>query len=257
MGVSCSQARLRGMRSRPISAHPVHQSHYSRAVRTAGVGARDERAFVRLVHERLPAAAGAQDPRARPRAAFRQVPRPAYAGSKKGRNVLRWRFAAVSIEALEDTGGPFSPSREAFDRSQRGPDEATEPGRTSSPADRRSRMLSRVVGETDQLREALAHGGPSTEATACQYQTDHAIGVTTRELEARAAPCRERDHDGTIDPEVVEQQGIRVRLIRGVASSGSVEPKYPKREGPITRNPGREGWPPGCDGIDVAAKDPM
>ncbi len=37
--------------------------------------------------------------------------------------------------------------------------------------------------------------------------------MTLRELEDRAAPCREADHDGTIDPEMIEQQRVRISLI--------------------------------------------
>jgi len=39
--------------------------------------------------------------------------------------------------------------------------------------------------------------------------------MAPRELQDRPAPGRERDHDGTIDAEMVEQQRVGVRLIGG------------------------------------------
>jgi hypothetical protein len=65
----------------------------------------------------------------------------------------------------------------------------------------------------------------SAQPAAGKDQPDYALGMAPRELEDGSAPGRERDHDGTIDAEMVERQRVGVRLIGGRGIFGSVEPK--------------------------------
>jgi hypothetical protein len=75
------------------------------------------------------------------------------------------------------------------------------------------------------------------------------------ELEGRPASRRERDHDGTIDPYMVEQQRVGIRLIgrrRPLRERRSEVPEARRSDDPEP-GAGKVGKP-AVDGVDVASE---
>src|SRR6266540_3677681 len=113
-----------------------------------------------------------------------------------------------------------------------------------------------AVGEAEHRCERLGRGDPSAQATAGKDQPRHALGMTSRELEDRAASGREPDHDGALDPEMVDQQGVGVRLVRRRGAFGQRGTEVPEaRRSDDSETGPRKVRPPAVDGIDVASED--
>jgi hypothetical protein len=59
--------------------------------------------------------------------------------------------------------------------------------------------------------------------------------VAEHELDGRRASAGVPEHGGALDAERIEEQRVRVRLVRGMAAGGREDPRYPKREGATNR----------------------
>jgi hypothetical protein len=126
---------------------------------------------------------------------------------------------------------------------------------------RAPRMREKPVGaegEAEHRGEHLVHGDPASQAAARQDQPDDPVRVTQPELQNRAAASGEPDHDGAADPEMVEQQGVGIRLPGrgGTWRQRRTEVPKPRRRDDPETGP-RHPRPPAIHGVDMTPQHPM